>query len=151
MVILKKVGQVEHKQKQVGGGKHLRVILIEFDEAGRQRWAAANNHCGSINPSLFFLFFSLSSGCFFYPPVRATELVTTSAVMRRDVFLVQLSQQTAAVLVQFRLVSGGRSNTVTSQPLTFRFRSPTKTKRTTGHKSKANHLEGEEEKKRPLM
>lgn len=67
--------------------------------------------------------------------------------MRRDVFLVQLSQQTAAVVVQFKLVSGGRSNAVTSQPLTFRFRSPMKTKHITGHKNETNHLKGEEGKK----
>lgn len=67
LIILEKVGQVEHKQKQVGEKKHLRVSLIEFDEAGRQGWAAAHNHCGSINPSLGFFFFFLSFGCFFIP------------------------------------------------------------------------------------
>lgn len=57
--------QVGRKQKQSWGTKHSRAGLIVFDEAGRQRWAAAHNHCGSINPGLgFFLFF----GCRFFIP-----------------------------------------------------------------------------------
>lgn len=87
--------QVGRKQKQSWGTKHSRAGLIVFDEAGRQRWAAAHNHCGSINPGLGFSF-SFFWLWLFYPPVTATELVTASAVMRGDVLLVQLSQQTAA-------------------------------------------------------
>lgn len=142
--------QVGRKQKQSWGTKHSRAGLIVFDEAGRQRWAAAHNHCGSINPGLGF-FLPFLWFCFFYPPVTATELVTTSPVMHGDVFLVQLSQQTAVAEVQFRVVSGGRSDTVASPPLTFRFRSPTKTKHTTGHKTKADHLQRGEGKKCTLM
>lgn len=74
----------------------------------------------------------------------ATELVTTSAVMRGDVF-------PAVAEVQFRVVSGGRSDTVASPPFTFRFRSPTKTKHTTGHETKADHLQRWEGKKCTLM
>lgn len=63
----KRLDKLNANKNKLRGEKHLRVSLIEFDEAGRQRWAAAHNHCRSIN--LLWLFF--------YPPVRATELVTT--------------------------------------------------------------------------
>lgn len=76
--ILKKVGNKSDKNKNKFGTMHLRVSLIVFDQAGRHRWAAAQNYCGSINPRLFFFFFFFA--------VMATELGTASVMMCTDVF-----------------------------------------------------------------
>lgn len=72
--VLGEAGHPGEGHEQVGGqtrtswgAQHSRASLIVFDDAGRRRWAAAHNHCGSINsvwdffPFSFVVFFFLPS------------------------------------------------------------------------------------------